>query len=338
MSTGRLFSRQLAIALVGATALAWPSWARASDAETPERGTLNVQFEDGFFYNDDRDYTTGWLISWTTAPSDTPEWMIDVARAFPLFGDEGKARATFGVGQDIFDPTDFTLTNPPPTDHPYAGFLYAQFGVAQLTETDLDQLQVELGIVGPGSLAGNAQIFVHALLGDTHPNGWHFQLRDEPGLVINYEHSWRALASGQFWGLGFDINPHAGAAVGNVYDYVNAGVMGRLGLNLPDDYGPPRIEPSLPGTSFFEPTDGFSAYVFTGVDGRAVARDIFLDGNSFERSRRVDKFPLVGDFQTGAAIATGRWRLAYTHVFRSKEFRTQLHAQQFGAVSLSLQL
>lgn len=307
-----------------------------ADVPDKETGTLNLLFEDGFFYNDDRDYTTGYLISWTTAPEDTPDWAIRAARHFPFFGHEGVVRTTYGIAQDIFDPTNFSLKDPPPTDHPYAGYTYGQMGLAQMTDTDLDQLQVELGVVGPMSGAGNVQIFVHAILGDVHPNGWHYQLRDEPGLAINYEHSWRALASGSFRGIAFDVDPHVGGAIGNVYDYVNAGAMGRIGINLPDDYGPLRVEPSLPGTSFFEPTGNFSVYLFSGVDGRLVGHDIFLDGNTFEDSRHVDRIPYVGDFQTGIAIAMDRWRLAYTHVFRTKEFTTQQKAQQFGAVNLSI--
>lgn len=330
--------RKLAALLFTLGMLAGPALAQQSETQPSdaEKGTLNLLFEDGFFYNDDRDYTTGWLVSWTTAPSDTPDWAIGIARAVPFFGQTGVVRATYGLGQDIFDPDNFALKDPPTTDHPYGGYLYGQMGLAQLTDTDLDQLQVELGMVGPASLAGNVQIFVHSILGDIHPMGWHYQLRDEPGLIINDEHSWRAVASGSFWGLSFDVDPHVGGAIGNVYDYVNAGAMGRIGLNLPDDYGPLRIEPSLPGTSFFEPTGNFSVYLFSGVDGRAVVRDLFLDGNTFEPSRHVDKIPFVGDFQTGLAIAMDRWRLAYTHVFRTKEFTTQQKAQQFGAVNLSV--
>jgi lipid A 3-O-deacylase len=254
----------------------------------------------------------------------------------PFFGQSGEVRATYALGQDIFDPTNFRLFNPPSTDHPYAGYLYGSMGVAQMTDTDLDQVSVELGMVGPDSFASNVQIFVHAILGDQHPNGWAYQIHNEPGLVMNDEHSRRAVESGSFWGLAFDVDPHIGGAIGNVYDYVNAGAMGRIGINLPDDYGPVRVEPSLPGTSFFEPTGALSIYAFAGVDGRAVARDIFLDGNTWEESRHVDKEAFVGDGQLGLAIAMDRWRLAFTHVFRTREFETQCHPQQFGAANLSV--
>src|SRR6201999_687359 len=100
-----------------------------------------------------------------------------------------------------------------------------------------------------------------------------------------------------------------GTSIGNIYDYVNAGAMARFGVNLPKDYGPMRIEPSLPGSDYFEPTAGFGAYVFGGVDGRAVARNLFLDGNSFEDSRSVDKFNLVDDAIFGAALTFDSFRL-----------------------------
>jgi lipid A 3-O-deacylase len=73
------------------------------------------------------------------------------------------------------------------------------------------------------------------------------------------------------------------------------------------------------------------------VDGRAIARNLFLDGNSFEASRHVEKEPLVGDLELGLAVAVDRFRLSFTHVFRSKEDRTQPQSQQFGAINLTIQ-
>ena len=95
-------------------------------------------------------------------------------------------------------------------------------------------------------------------------------------------------------------------------------------------------EPSLPGSGFFEPQDDFGFYVFAGLDGRVMARNIFLDGNSFEDSHSVEKNILVGDAQVGIAFTIRAARLAYTHVFRTPEFSGQNNADKFGALSLSL--
>jgi hypothetical protein len=134
-----------------------------------------------------------------------------------------------------------------------------------------------------------------------------------------------------------DFTPHIGGALGNVYTYANAGVTIRYGKRLPNDYGPPRIQPGLPGSGVFSPVSGFDWYVFAGIDGRAVARNIFLDGNTFRDSRSVDKEPLIGDLQFGLVLYWPVMRLSYTHVLRTREFQTQQSSKDyFGSLSMSV--
>lgn len=303
-----------------------------------ESGAFSILFENDIFYNTDHDYTNGLEFAYTTAPDDTPQWAVDAARMLPFFTRDGEVRTRYALGQNIYTPQDIELANPPPNERPYAGFLYGSMGLVDDNGRDLDQLQVSLGVVGPASLAQESQTWIHAIIHDRKPLGWSTQLRDEPGLIVTYERSAKLIPQQSMLGGAFDIEPHWGGSVGNVYDYVNAGAMARFGFNLPKDYGPMRIEPSLPGSDYFEPTAGFGAYVFAGVDGRAIARNLFLDGNSFESSRSVDKFNLVGDAIAGAALTFDSFRLAFTHVIRSREYKTQKSQDQFGAVDLTVRL
>jgi len=322
----------LAVSFVTIVLLAVPG--RVS-ADALESGTISLLFENDIFYGLDRDYTNGVQVSWTSAPDRAPAWALQSARVLPFFPDSGRVRATYALGQSIYTPSDITIENPPPSERPYAGWLYGSIGVISQTETRLDQLNLQVGVVGPASLAEQTQTLVHEIVGADEPRGWSTQLRNEPGLVLTYQRSWRALVSVSSFGLGFDVTPHVGGALGNVFTYANAGATLRLGWNLPDDYGPPRIQPSLPSAGYFEPQDGLGVYLFAGLDGRAVAQNIFLDGNTWRDSRSVDKEPLVGDAQVGLAIAWGATRLAFTHVFRSREFESQEDTDEFGAVSLS---
>jgi hypothetical protein len=179
---------------------------------------------------------------------------------------------------------------------------------------------------------------IHAIIDDQKPMGWDTQLRNEPAVVIMFERSFKIIEPRSVLGGLFDLEPHYGFAVGNVYDYFNVGAMARFGFNLPRDYGPTRIDPSLPGSGYFEPTADFGAYVFVGFDGRAVARNIFLDGNTFESSRSVSKMNLVGDITFGGALVFKDARLSFTEVFRSREYKTQASQDLFGAVDLSFRL
>ena len=304
-------------------------------ADEDSHGTLTLLFENDLFFNTDRDYTNGVMAAYTTAPADTPDWALRAARLLPFFLQHGEVRTSYSLGQDMFTPKDILIADPPPDARPYAGFLYGALGLTAENDRRLDQLQLQLGVVGPDSYAEETQKFVHRLVHANAPQGWNTQLGNEPGLALIYERSWRSYVSGKLLGFSFDIDPHIGGAVGNVYDYVNAGAMLRLGYDLPDDYGPLRIEPSLPGSDFYEPTSGFGWYLFAGVDGRAVGHNLFLDGNTFQSSRHTDKLPLVGDLQVGAAISLARMRIAFTHVFRTKEYHAQPGIDQFGAVSVS---
>ena len=342
LKTERVVHRRLALFLVCAGWVCagwvlWPACASAGDGPAgDDRGVLTLLLENDLFFHTDRDYTNGVLAAYTTAPDDTPDWAVRAARRLPLFPEGGIVRTSYSFGQNMYTPTDISLVNPPLTDRPYAGFLYGAIGLLADNGQQLDQLQLQFGMVGPASLAEQAQKFVHKIVHAGAPKGWDTQLKNEPGLVLIYERSWRAYVSGKALGLSFDLDPHLGGAIGNVYDYVNAGVMVRIGFELPNDYGPMRIDPAMPGANFYEPQDdGFSWYLFAGMDGRAIARNLFLDGNSFVNSRSVDKLPLVGDLQFGAAISYARVRIAFTHVFRTKEYRTQPGVDQFGAVSLS---
>ena len=312
--------------------------AHAGSGTEPEKGAFGILFENDWFNNSDHDYTNGVELTYTTAPQDTPKWLVDLARWSPFFDAPGDVRTRYAIGQNMFTPLDKTLANPSPTDRPYAGFLYGTAGLIGDSGTHLDQVQITLGVVGPMSLAGDAQNWVHGIVGDKKAQGWHYQLRNEPGLIIQEERSFKLIPPKSVLGMVFDFEPHVGAAVGNVYDFANAGAMARLGFNLPGDYGPMRIDPSMPGSSFFEPTGGFSAYVFGGVDGRAVGRNLFLDGNTFEDSRSVSKFNLVYEYDLGAAITFRSMRLSYTFVIRSREYKTQPKMSKFGAVGLSFRI
>ncbi|MEQ9639100.1 MAG: lipid A deacylase LpxR family protein [Alphaproteobacteria bacterium] len=292
--------------------------------------------ENDLFTGRDDDYTNGIQIGYLSGADLVPIWVHDAAALLPFYNVKTTVRSTVTIGQAMYTPADIRLKDPPRDDRPYAGWLYTSIGLIAEDGDQLDQLQLSVGVVGPLSGAEQAQKFVHKVINSPRPSGWSKQLHNEPGVILTYQHSDRAFVSGEVVGFAFDATPHFGGAVGNVMTYANAGVTLRLGYHLPDDYGPPRIQPSLPGNGYFEATDDVGWYLFAGFDARLVARNIFLDGNTFGSSRSVDKRLVVGDAQVGAAITWRRFRLAYTHVFRTKEFGDEDTPDAFGALSLSV--
>ena len=302
--------------------------------EDDNKGIYSLVVENDKFANSDQDYTNGVRLSWISYENDMPSWARSAANKLPL-ASKGKERISLAVGQNMFTPADTSLTTPIPDDHPYAGWLYGSVGLVSDTGTTLDNVMLTVGVVGPLAFAEETQNSFHALIGSEKSKGWDNQLNNELGVILTYERKWKTFFELSALGMQADIMPHVGVNLGNVNTDATVGATFRLGVDLPDDYGPPRIRPSLPGSDFFIPTDEWGAYLFTTVAERAVARNIFLDGNTFSDSQSVDKKNLVGSLQIGAAATYGDTRISYSQVFMTKEYETQKHASEFGTLSVS---
>lgn len=331
-------------------------------AENDDAPVFSVQVENDLFATStDRHYTNGIRLSYLTKakPCESGEPCLSgllrrLTSVIPAFRDGEEHRIAYSLGQNMFTPTDITVPEPIPDDRPYAGWLYAGLGfVSKNTFEDssarnytrLDRLELNIGVVGPLSAAEAIQKGWHDLFNFRPPRGWDNQIRNEPGLILLYERQWLFKEKKRIFNyLDVELAPELGAAVGNIYTYGAAGARVRLGSNLPADYGPPRIRPSLPGSDHFIAGERVSGYLFGAIEGRAIARNIFLDGNTFRDSHSVDKKHFVGDVQLGAAVVAPRYgilppfRLSYTYIWRSKEFKGQDFGDRFGSISLSFNL
>jgi hypothetical protein len=326
-----------ALLAFAATALA-PGPARALDLGW----TATVIEEDDYYTvnNRDRHYTHGIRFIGTSGDVQDPFW-LGPFQWLPLFPNGGQASRRYEIlgGQSMYTPEDTARSSPDPRDRPYAGWLYG--GVGLLQDTDMrqfDRLAVTLGTIGRSSGAGQVQTKWHTLIATDEPRGWRAQLRDEPTLDITRERKWRLHRP--LGALEVDALPQVSVRLGNVYDYVGAGAMVRIGQKLKVDYGPPRVDENL-GASYINPDNvggGWGWYLFLGTEGRLVGRNIFLDGNSFERSPSVSKEVAVADAMAGAAIVYQHFRLAYTYVYRTNEFTRQDGLDHYGSINLTVRL
>jgi lipid A 3-O-deacylase len=299
-----------------------------------EKGIFNMVWENDKFAGTDRDYTNGVRFSWISSEENMPEWSRNVADILPLAPD-GHKRISIAVGQSMFAPQNLQSTAFVPNEQPYAGWLYGSVGMVSDTGNTLDNVMLTLGVVGPLSGAEQTQKFIHRLTDSQDPKGWDNQLENEPGIILTYERKWRGILESSPLGIGVDVTPHVGVNLGNINTDASVGATFRLGYDLPADYGPPRIRPSLPGSDFFVPAEKAGGYLFATVGARAVGRNIFLDGNSFRDGPSVDKKYLVSSLQVGVAATYEQTRISYTQVFMDKEYKTQAEGSQFGVLTVS---
>lgn len=323
-------------------------------AEVIERPwTTSLYLENDMFGNTDQDYTSGIRLSWISPnlasyrgdPAVPPIVNRVNERLDKMFDFRtGLSRnVVISLGQLIYTPSDREARELLEDERPYAGYLYLSFGFHARTAQRLDSVEVNIGVVGPASLAQQSQNAIHDLRGIDRFQGWRNQLRNEPALRLVYENKLRLFKHDLFANIQHDFISHAGLALGNVGSYVNVGGEYRFGWDLPEDFGTSAVRPagdnSAPGAGdnrlIISDRWLHGLHGFISVDGRAVANDIFLDGNTWRDSHSVDKRHFVADVSIGVSFLVRQWKISYAQVFRTREFKGQDKHHEYGSLGIS---
>ncbi|MGH8021552.1 MAG: lipid A deacylase LpxR family protein [Opitutaceae bacterium] len=311
-------------------------------------GSVSLYSEnDKYFAGTDRNYSSGFKLSFLSTDvrgfdnAELPfpvSWAKEVADR--VLDEEAEAKVGFAIGHSMYTPTDVRATEYIPDDRPYAAWLYLGAAFHNYrpagksgSGAQLEVFEINLGVVGPSAFGQQIQNAIHDLIDVERSEGWDNQIHDEPGLNLIYEKKWRFSSEHARTTWGLDLMPHVGVSLGNVFTYANTGVEIRAGYALPADFGTSLIRPSGDSNSS---RPRFTFFLFLSADGRAVARDITLDGNSFRDSPSIDKKTFVYDIMGGFGVGNRRAQLTYTQARRSPEFEGQDDPQDFGSVAVSI--
>ena len=286
-------------------------------------GQLSLTAENDVFAknNTDHNYSHGSKITYSSDYVPTLFGLYEFSDKF-LVGESNKF--DFTIGQYMYTPDDINATELIVDDRPYAGVLYGEFAYMKYDHLQLSRLGYMIGVVGPASYAQETQTWIHEMTDSDIAQGWDNQLNNELLLDVSYQYKLRLLK--ERYG---DIIGHCGGAVGTAHTYANGGLEMRLGYNVPDDFGRALAEP-LPRLK----KSVFSLYTMAGIDARAVAWNITLDGNIFSDSHSVEKEPFVADMYLGIGSGFGRFHAEYYYTYRTEEFIYQDGIWEYGTIML----
>lgn len=255
----------------------------------------------------DEEYTSGVHI--TDDGGDAPRWARAALGGVPgcaMHVAECRA-GRIEIGQDIYTPS-VAVGDPhaAPGARPNAGWLYVSESARHLRLDRSDELTVALGVTGPPSLARQMQRLAHEMAPTyNRPTDWTSQIGFEPGVIVRYLQE-RRVSTGDAPPIAVDLLPRIGADLGNVRTDAELGFRARAGWHLP--------HPWLP-------SDGATSFALTvGATGRAVARDLFLDGNTFHASPHVGHEPFVGAGEVGIELRYGAFALGYRAVTETRAY------------------
>ncbi len=329
-----------------------PSAGRAGEEDKPHPGLFSLWVENDLFAGTDRRYTSGFGVQWISGelsrgPARVPRWVDALSRELAGPGERNARRfVSLALAQEMYTPEDITRSDVILGDRPYAGYTYLRLGFHALRPGSLDTVGLTVGLVGPHSLTGATQILWHKIFGFLTPEGWDHQLKDELILGLHYDHRRRVISWGRDGRWGGDAVLHLGGSLSNAVTQATVGAHWRWGLNMPRDFGAASLRPGEDASLLIDERGavrpaggGWGGHVFLALQGHAVARDIFLDGNLFADSPRVEKYPFRGELIAGVAVHVGRYKASLGYVIASRQFRTERkRGHVYGVFNLSAAL
>lgn len=339
---------------------------------------LTARLENDLFADTDRNYTNG--VALTAVSHDIAGRLRTECLPAPVrlhaqligwlnpdFWADGSRRAhtqnvVVKFGQSMYTPADPLRTDLIADDRPYAGLLYVGMSwnrrshdAAGATER-LDTREITIGVIGPWSLAEQAQNVVHDAIGVERFLGWDHQLKNEPALQLAVDRKFKAYRGpGAITpGWSSDAIRSVGLRLGNIETSAALAIEGRFGWNLPNDFGSYPIRPGAenrPPSAAAERRRGAGAvaadapsvgvHVFATLEAELVAYDFSLDGNLLRSSHDVRRRPWVAQAAVGVSaqsrVAGHGVKLAVMRVFRTREFEQQASRHAYGSVALSVE-
>ena len=292
--------RRIAAALL----LAAAPWARAMQ--------LSVE-NDGVVSSGDRHYTQGARLA---------------SEPRRLFDRDLRAPAPWWLqwmaGQQLYTPDRPEQPVPDPADRPYAGWLYGGAALFHAGRAHYERAELLLGLVGPGAGGELLQNGFHRAFGYPRAEGWDYQLRNTPTVVMTLDRGDRHLLA-RWQGLRLELVSQGGLTLGNLFADLHAGLLLRAGNLRALGYGPDQLRggySGLPPLAGEREGSGHIA-VWFGAQGRNVWRNLLLEGAGGD-GPAVPHRPLVCDLMAGGALSVGRgWLLSLNVLERSEEFRGQ---------------
>ncbi len=286
---------------------------------------INFIFENDVFNSTDEDYSSGESLS-AIFYIDTPTNKIfNILK--PLDNNDADIYINISITNQIYTPSDINATQLLVDDHPYAGWTFVKMGLLQSSALHLNALSIKMGMVGPSSASDKLQYNIHKAIDSTIPNGWEHQLKDELGINLQYLYK-RHLSLDLSPSIQRTITPFVEAQLGNISTSLNGGFIVRMGRNIPKDFGFSNInianEDGVPtyGERQKIKKEPWSFNFNVTLSASAIARDIFLDGNTFKNSPSVEKENFVGHFGYGFSLRYKNFAFEFLGVISTKKFKT----------------
>ena len=258
------------------------------------RSLLRFDYANDYFTGTDRYFTQGLGLQYFD-PALARSPLMRLVPALP----DGRSYGLI-LRNSGFTPSRLDSDAARPSDRPFAATLtLGHVIVSRDAERGLTlTARLDAGMIGQAAGGKWQQVGIHRATGNALPHGWDDQIRND--AAIGYSLRLEKRLTG---GRNGELGAYADAAVGTLYDDAALGISGKAG----------RVE----GEKRF--------YAFGRAEDKLVGYDATLQGGLFNRgSPHVFQTSQVRRnvmrAEIGAVLDRGRWAVAFSRVYLSREY------------------
>ncbi len=199
----------------------------------------------------------------------------------PLYFNAGKNASTtssIGITQIMITPNDIRDKHPSKDDYPYSGSFYINrtFNSINQKEKKLIKTEYIIGSVGPKSLAGETQSFVHRVLSFARPVGWNTQYHTTIFANVNISAEQMIFSHSK----GLEIIGGGELDMGTLQNSASIHSTLRIG----------KMAPYFSGyINQYTADKGFIIYVFLKPEAQFVAHNTILEGTALNYQTKIEK-------------------------------------------------
>ncbi len=247
----------------------------------------------------------------------------------------------FRVGQYIYNaqsskPKDINFH-----DRPFAGYLFAEAGLNTFySNENVLKAGVQLGVVGPESMARQVQEGMHNLFGYHKVRGWEYQITTIPAAQANVFYSHKVLRNTFSEKTDFQVTAEVNA--GTIWTGATVGITSRVslsGLLLP------MYESSLHGAALDNDPEKYKGrrelYLYFTPMLNYQLYDATIQGSLFNDKSPVT-FPLIPfrfNAEAGIKYRRNNWSLSYSFNYRGKELSNiVITGYYYGSINIGYYL
>ncbi len=237
------------------------------------------------------------------------------------------------LGQKIFNAQSGRIPSPIYIDRPIAGYLYAGINLNLLYKNESNlKFSVQTGMVGPASLAKQAQTFIHNTFNLYAIDGWQYQIKNNFQLNLSAEYN-KLIARASV----IDLSATTYANLGTGFTGAGAGPLLRLGWFNQLFNSESTQSASIAGKS--TPLNKHELFFYYKPLINVIGYDATIQGGLFDNSTdrletTTEIKPVVFSQEFGITYVTTRWIFNIAAYTRGKETNYQFAPHQWASARI----